>query len=258
MNFRLITSLLASGIIASAQATAPAFDVASIRPGQPFSMELLRSGGVGMKIDASRVIIRSWTLGDIIGAAYRVRIDQIAGPDWLSTPRFEIQATMPEGAKSSEVPEMLQKLLADRFGLVAHKGQKQMPLYSLIVGKPPLRMKESTADDTTATGCSQTPNGHRACHMTMDELVTMLTSLSRMNAAMPPGSMPWGVDRPTVNDTGLKGSYDFPLDYGPQPADNGGGSILDAVERLGLKLDPQKRNYDNIIIDKLEKTYTGN
>jgi uncharacterized protein (TIGR03435 family) len=38
---------------------------------------------------------------------------------------------------------MLQALLVDRFALKQHREQKDMPMYALIVGKPPLRLTES-------------------------------------------------------------------------------------------------------------------
>jgi uncharacterized protein (TIGR03435 family) len=62
---------------------------------------------------------------------------------------------------------------------------------------------------------------------------------------------------PTVDLTGLNGVYDFTMDYGPD-SDNGGGPVMDAVEKLGLKLEPQKRLYDLIVIDQLEKVPTEN
>src|SRR5215469_11485042 len=98
-----------------AQAPGPAFEVASIRTGAPFSMDLLRSGGIGMKIEPGRVVIHSWSFSDLIGAAYQVRTDQIDGPDWMNSLRFDVQAKMPAGATASQVPEMLQALLATRF-----------------------------------------------------------------------------------------------------------------------------------------------
>jgi uncharacterized protein (TIGR03435 family) len=250
--------LLAVATLAAAQ-TPPAFEVASIRIGQPFSMELLRAGGIGMKIDASRVVIHSWTLADMIGAAYKVRIDQISGPDWMGGQRFDVQATLPEGAKSDQVPDMLQSLLTERFGMAAHRGQKVMPVYALSVGKTGAKLQDSAADDTTTPGCILAGSGHRVCHrMTMQALADMLTSLSRMNANVPAGTMTWGIDAPAIDVTGLTGTYDFSMEFGPGAPENGGGSVIDATERLGLRLEAQKRPYDVIFIDRLEKNPTGN
>lgn len=212
-------------LFGQARAAGPAFEVASIRSGAPFSMELLRSGGIGMKIDPSRVTIRSWSLTDIVGAAYKVRADQIAGPDWMGTQRFDVQAKLPEGASADQVPEMLQALLVTRFHMSARRGQKEMPVYALTAKKGGLRMQQSSVDEPGPSGCTTMSGGHRFCHkMTMEDLSNLLTQLSRMYAAMPPGGMPWGIELPTVDQTGLAGTYDFNMDYGPGSEDAGGGS----------------------------------
>jgi len=239
--------------------TQPQFEVASIRPGAPFTMDLLRSGGVGMKVEPTRVTIRSWSFLDLIGAAYRVRTDQIAGPEWMGAQRWDIQANIPAGATQDQVPEMLQSLLAARFAMKSHRSQKDFPVYALTAGnKDSLRIHESSPTDTTPSGCISTSN-HRMCHhMTMPDLANLLTQLSRMYAAMPPGGMNWGIEAPTIDMTNLPGAYDFAMDYGPGTEDVGGGSVMDAVDRLGLKLEKQKRPYEQIVIDHLEKSPTEN
>ena len=241
------------------QAPEASFEVASIRPGAPFSMELLRSGGIGMKVEPGRVVIRSWSLADLLGAAYRVRTDQIDGPDWMGGARFDVQATLPAGATAEQVPEMLQALLAARFQLRVHHGQKEMPVYVLSVKKGGPRLQESAAGDPGPSGCVITSGSHRTCRkMTMTDLANLLTQLSRMYAAMPPGGMPWGIEAPTVDMTGLTAAYDFRMDFGPGPEETGGGSVMDAVDRLGLNLERQKRPYDLIVVDHLEKVPTEN
>ena len=222
-------------------------------------MDLLRSGGIGMKIEPGRVVIHSWSFADLIGAAYQVRTDQIEGPDWMNALRFDVQAKMPEGASASQVPEMLQALLATRFQLRARRGQKEMPVYILTTKKGTPRLQESASGDTTPAGCVIISGGHRLCHrMTMADLANMLTQLSRMYAAMPPGGMNWGIEAPTIDRTDLTATYDFAMDFGPGPEETGGGSVIDAVDRLGLKLERQKQLYELIVVEHLEKVPTAN
>lgn len=212
-----------------------------------------------MKIDPGRVTIRSWSLADIIAAAYRVRTDQIEGPNWMGTQRSDVQAKMPEGTSAAQVPEMLQALLVTRFQLSAHRGQKENSVYLLTAKKDGLRLQESTAGDPKPSGCTTISGGHRVCQKTtMGDLANLLTQLSRMYAAMPPGGMSWGIELPTVDMTGLAGAYDFNMDYGPGNEDTGGGSVMDAVDRLGLKLEKQKRAYELIVIEHLEKVPSEN
>jgi uncharacterized protein (TIGR03435 family) len=93
------------------------------------------------------------------------------------------------------------------------------------------------------------------------------------------------LDRPVVDQTGLKGNFKIALDltrdelmnvaramgaplppgaFGPGPAgatapaavDPGGSSIFSSVEKLGLKLDARKMPLEHIVIDHLERTPT--
>jgi uncharacterized protein (TIGR03435 family) len=94
--------------------------------------------------------------------------------------------------------------------------------------------------------------------MTMGDLSNMLTQLSRMYASMPPGAMTWGVEFPTIDMTGLAGTYDFKMDFGPGSAETGAGPVMEAVEKLGLRMELQKRQNDVVYLDHLEKVPTAN
>jgi uncharacterized protein (TIGR03435 family) len=52
-----------------------------------------------------------------------------------------VSAKLPDGAKSDQIPEMLQNLLLERFQLKARLEKKEIPAYVITVGKPPLNMK---------------------------------------------------------------------------------------------------------------------
>src|SRR5450631_1490923 len=113
--------------------TAPAlvFDVASIKSAGPLDPIKVSQGKlrIGLKVDGAICSIGSFSLKDLIRTAYEVKDYQITGPDWLngvmSAERFNIEATMPEGATEKQVPQMLQALLADRFKLVIHRDTKE-------------------------------------------------------------------------------------------------------------------------------------
>jgi len=94
------------------------------------------------------------------------------------------------------------------------------------------------------------------------------------------------LDRPVTDMTGLKGTYDFTLDFAPDdgtrmgrgmpmmmppppPGEGGGGanppeapngpSLYTALEeQLGLKLEPRKGPVDLLVIDHAEKVPTEN
>jgi len=118
------------------------FDVASIKPSEQITPEMIKSGKIhaGMKMDNKRVDIGQASLLALICRAYDVKSYQVTGPSWLiqqtmSTPRFDIMANLPEGATKEQVPQMLQTLLKDRFKLELHKESKDQQVYALVLGK---------------------------------------------------------------------------------------------------------------------------
>jgi uncharacterized protein (TIGR03435 family) len=81
----------------------------------------------------------------LLMAAYDVKVFQVAGPAWLDTERFEIDATMAPGTTKEQFRVMLQNLLAERFKLVVHQETTELPMYALVVDKNGPKMKESAA-----------------------------------------------------------------------------------------------------------------
>ena len=69
-------------------------------------------------------------------------------------------------------------------------------------------------------------------------------------------------DGPVVDLSGLKGVYDFKLEWiTAGQANNGspGPSMLDAVQdQLGLKLERRKQPMEVLIVDKLDRMPTDN
>src|ERR1035438_3164016 len=111
---------------------AKAFEVASIKSAPPPTDGRLM---VRMGSDAGRLDYNNVSLRDVIRAAFKVRNDQISGPDWMNSDRFIISAKFPAGATKDDVPAMLQALLAERFKLTYHKDSKILPMYALVPGK---------------------------------------------------------------------------------------------------------------------------
>jgi len=209
-------------------------------------------------IDASRVDLSGVTLATVVALAYRVPQDQVVAPDWTTQQRFDIQATLPPGSSKDQVPEMMQALLAERFKLAIHHDQKEEPVYALTVGKDGPKFHESVAGSADGPDC--TGGVHKICHKTtMQDLVDMLVLPYR--GRMGTG---WAIDRFVLDQTGLKGTYDFAFDYGySRPLEGPNTDVdlftaFDAVRPLGLKLEPTKRVDDIVVIDHVERVPTGN
>ena len=147
---RLAAFLLAS--LAFAQS--PAFEVASVKPAGPDSassripamlppdvQERMRmSGGPGTK-DPGRVNYSGVTLNMLLKRAYDIGPEQISGPAWLDSERYDIMATVAPGTTLEQFRLMLQSLLAERFELRQHRETKTLAVYLLTVAKngPKLR-----------------------------------------------------------------------------------------------------------------------
>jgi uncharacterized protein (TIGR03435 family) len=150
-----------------AQAEAvPKFEVASVRPSPPLHLPITTGFRAGIFLDGDRVEIRYLSLRDLIILAYRIKPYQLAGTaDWMTTEVFDILATIPHGVSTvkapcgdvrpcrvsaTKAPEMLQSLLAERFGLKIRRESREMPVYTLTVDRGGPRFPEVPPEDPEA------------------------------------------------------------------------------------------------------------
>jgi uncharacterized protein (TIGR03435 family) len=66
------------------------------------------------------------------------------------------------------------------------------------------------------------------------------------------------LDRPVLDQSGLKGAFDFQLEYAPLSASGAAGDATPSVftalqEQLGLKLEPTTAPIEIIVIDRVEQ-----
>src|SRR3954447_21524318 len=71
-------------------------------------------------INPGGVVLRGVPLKPVLVHAYKISEDRISGPSWLDSVCFDVIARLPQGAKTDQVPLMLQALMAARFQLRAH------------------------------------------------------------------------------------------------------------------------------------------
>lgn len=277
---------LAPAFAQSPAERAPTFEVASIRPSQ------LTPGQVtaGVHIDGAQVNCLLLSLRDYIRWAYSVKDYQIVAPDWMAGARFDINAKLSAKATGKQVAAMVGNLLVDRFQLKFHRETRELPVYALIVAKGGPKLTESPKDPEPAgnpDNVSVVANGDSS-GSTVDTgdggsfnmgsnrlegkkfaMDTFAETLSRFS------------DRPIVDFTGLKGSYDFSLEFTPedfrmlmlraavqqgiplppealQALDSASPDMSSALEKLGLRLDPRKTSVEVLVIDHMEKAPSEN
>lgn len=243
-------------------------------------------------MDGSQVRISSLTMQDYVAMAYRVRQYQVTGPDWINSTRFDLNAKLPEGGKSDQIPEMLQSVLADRFQMKLHHDKKELPVYAITMGKPPLKLKELPPDASGASAPSAGVNiagQGSAAGVSVDlgngsyyTFANNKFEIKKVDLDTVARILERYADRPILNLTDLKGAYDLSFnvtddDYRilliraglnsgvvlpPQALrlldNNSSSPLFDAMEQVGLKLDGRKAPLDLLVIDQMLKTPTEN
>ena len=222
--------------------TDPAFEVVSVRPAD---IDALRKGApLIVRRDDTAFVNTDIPLMTLITIAYETADEFVSGPSWLTTAAYEINAKLPAGAKSDQVPGMLRSMLAERFKLQVHHVPKTEDVYVLKIGKNGIKFKEASPD-TPATlkgRCISRP-GHTQCRsmnfgIWAANQTCGIRTIVQMGQAINSDGM---IDLPVIDETGLTGLYDFDLEW--IPADGTGSGQAD--QRLppnfpGLALDPPR------------------
>ena len=209
--------------------------MASIRQSTPGS-----SGG-GITPGPTGLTAKNVTLLFCMRIAYNVQDYQVSGPSRLSTEQYDIVAKTGAPVSQDQLRLMLQTLLAERFGLVFHREEATRSIYALTVGKNGPKLTEAKSDDNAGIAADV---GHLV--FTAASMSVLARRLSQQ------------LHEPVSDLTGLKGIYNFALDW--QQDDNVlGPSLFTAVqEQLGLKLEARKVPVEVLVVDHAAKIPTPN
>ena len=223
--------------------------------------------------------------------AYKVNVSETTTPgsfmrefpEWAARDRFDISARSdaPNPTKD-DMRLMMQSLLEDRFKLVVHRESRRVPVYALTLAKPgrtgPLLRSHSPASACPSTSSTQFRSIPAAASlgiwpvecgdgeevrvsaravrdggrdMSMDAIASWLTGAGDY------------ADRPVIDETGLKGRYDFVVEFAPNyPSDakpddvaaaNSELTLPEALEdQLGLRLKKQEGSATFFTVDRVE------
>jgi uncharacterized protein (TIGR03435 family) len=224
----------------------PVFDVASIRLSQPG----LRGGSIKPLPGGSGYTAQNIPVKLMISLMYKVPMRQIeGGPDWLNTDNYDIEARTDHPSNIDDLHNMFENLLADRFNLKLHKEIKEGPVYALVVDKSGLKMKiDGTGQDLKIPINYGKDNEAIGTRVPMRYLCWWIGQQLRRD------------DRPVIDETDLKDSYDFTLKFAPEvppdvPKENLDlPSIFDALrDQLGLRLVAKNGPVESYVIDYIER-----
>jgi uncharacterized protein (TIGR03435 family) len=253
----------------SAPATLPAWDVSTIKPSDP------NARGSMLMFTPDGIKITNVPLFMIVREGFQLEDDRIfGGPGWAKTSMFDIEAKVaPEDApklKDLSFDQRLQMmiiLLQDRCGLKFHHEMRDLPVYDLVVAKGGSKLTASKPDPPADDGDEKHGNHRLMMHGRghIESTGTDMHGLTRILSGE--------LKRTVIDKTGLKGDFDYKLDWTPDNApppmakagdagpgenssasDNAGPSLFTALEeQLGLKLESSKGPVDVIVIDQLEQ-----
>ncbi len=232
-----LTLILPSSAILRGQASTE-FEVATIRPTNPSAT------GATFNVSGRRISIHNQTVVRLLMYAYDVNETRIEGaPAWCGSEHFDIDGALETGSAESrkQVQKVVQALLAERFALKLHHEQRPMQAFVLRVASGGAKLTPST--DAQAKPDQQGGMGEmRATAMTIEGLTAGLK---------------YAVGRPVVDETGLKGRYDFVLRWTPDGRatdDPAAPPPLPTAlkEQLGLKLDSERRPVDVVVVDSVQ------
>jgi uncharacterized protein (TIGR03435 family) len=260
----LVSCALALLSASQSPADEPRFDVAAVKVND--SGETRVAGGFQ---PGGRYSVTNYPLRALIAAAYvrpQVNPDFLiaGGPEWMDTARFNVEARAgadfpggPDGPNAAR-RVMLQRLLAERFGLKVHHETRQGRVFTLLRVRddrlgPNLRPSQIDCSGAAAAAPSQCQPRIGPGSLALP--ATSPTALVNL--------LPRFVDHVVVDATGLTGRFDIELQWTPGPTEwvapssatsaapsDDGSSLTTALrEQLGLRLQSQTGPVDVLVID---------
>jgi len=218
-------------------------------------------------------------LRQVILSAYSIQPFQLVNaPEWLTTERVDLVAKAESPVPVSEVQQMLQPLLAERFKLVVHHEMREMDALALVLvnkdGRLGPNIKKSEGDcagvgtNRFAFTPEQPVGASPPCGIQpagLGRIVATGIDMLGLAALLAPSQR-----REVIDRTGLVDRYDVNVTYTPEafsagalaqrPAgvdrpnvDPNGPPLPTAIQQqLGLKLESTRAPIDVIVVDRIE------
>jgi uncharacterized protein (TIGR03435 family) len=234
---------------------APGFEVATVKPANP------DNPGRPINVNPSgTIVMRNTTLFYLIKFAYDVHPKQVIGaPAWIDAHKFDITAKpdIPGSPTFQQMQSVLQKVAAERFGLVFHKEKRELSAYTITVAKGGEKIRKDDAPGPSFASDGNPQHGLLVRSATMAEFISFLL-------------LPL-MDLPMVDQTGFgETRYTFTLKFTPDPGmippaagpdarsaapdPDAPPDIFAAMEQqLGLQIQKTKAQVDVMVIDRVSR-----
>jgi uncharacterized protein (TIGR03435 family) len=268
-------------------ASAPQFEVASVKPTDPKTQGADCSS---VRVEPGGRVRIDMTLKGLIAESFGdISPDRIAGGAKLTNPTcWQIVAKAPvenggaagwngpvwNGLDIDSMRKMLGALLAERFKLMTHTEDRPVEGYAITSGGAKLRK----ADPVNRPGCSEGPGVDAKDPRILNPVASRLITCRNMTLAQFAAELNKEVfrSRPLGDRSGIQGRYDFTINFSPTSVfgnvafpdananelpsiPDGAISILEALKgQLGLKLEAAKVTAPVLVVDSVEEAPTEN
>ena len=234
------------GLMLTMAGVAQTFEVASVRLDQAGNSGAEGSTRESITFNPGSLTMRNVTLKSCVRWAYGLAEYQVLGPAWTGSLRYDIQARPGARATEEQLRLMLRDLLATRFQLSLRRETRDFALYELITANdgPKLQVSETQGPGEVRPGDG--------------DIVYRRYSMAEFAQGLP--GIPFRVDRPVVDKTGLPGVYDFRLKIASDATEMKSSfehaeysPAFTALRQLGLKLQARKDPVEIMIIERAER-----
>jgi uncharacterized protein (TIGR03435 family) len=249
-----LISLALSGSLAAdhASTTAPAFDVASVKPSQHLVGPDYNNQ---LSYSTTGIIGKNVTLKRLVAEAYQLQLNQVFGPSWLDKNEYDIDARSAGAGTREQHALMLRSLVAERFKLTEHSEMREMRVYELVIGKSGSKIRPISDGEAPTAGAGF--HFHGDLRRFADLLAVQLSIPASDNPAEPTraGTSPI----PVLDKTGLPGIFDFSVDIHPELGTDMFTAWQRALEdQLGLRIEGRKGNVAVLVVDEAARIPTEN
>jgi uncharacterized protein (TIGR03435 family) len=157
----------------------------------------------------------------------------------MRTDRYDIEAKADRPLEVADRQPAVMALLAERFHLDSHRETRELPGMVLRASRMPRGLKPAGSDERYS--------------MRMDHGDVVFTA-APMSAITNYLSQMWA--GPVVDETELKGAYDFELATSrvePQPGMKWGDRVREAVEAIGFRVENRRIPLEVTVVDRCER-----
>jgi uncharacterized protein (TIGR03435 family) len=237
----------AVGVQAFAQSPALRFDVVSVKEntGSDLSIRIEAQPPDGYRQT-------NYPLSNLVTYAFNIsQPSRIVGlPDWTRSARYDMSGKATGIITDDQRRAMLRAVLEQDFGVRTHVESREQTIYVMTAARadkrlgPGLKPRPDCAAEKCSSAGTGRPDGLEVRAITLTQLAEGMLSTMR---------------REVVRDeTGIAGAFDVTMSWRPDNAANDPNDSRPAFftaiqEQLGLKLEPQRRNVDVLVIDQIER-----